>query len=76
MFSPRSLRVVVDTNVMFEGLTKQGGASGLIIDTWFSRLIVVVTSNVRDFQSARESLGMQVMTPVQFVSILASGETL
>lgn len=24
------LRVVVDTNVVFEGLTKQGGASGLV----------------------------------------------
>ncbi|WP_009631377.1 hypothetical protein [Synechocystis sp. PCC 7509] len=28
------LRIVVDTNVVFEGLTKQGGASGLIIDAW------------------------------------------
>lgn len=37
---------------------------------------VVITSNGRDFQSARESLGMQVMTPVQFVSVLASGEKL
>ncbi len=143
MFSPRSLRVVVDTNVVFEGLTKQGGASGLIIDAWLSRLIVVcvstalayeyddvlsrklsksrwitvqpilgkllsiaqytniyfswrptspdagddlvidcamnagaivVTSNIRDFQGARESLEMQIMTPVQFVNLLASGE--
>lgn len=28
------MRVVVDTNVLFEGLTKQGGACGLIIDAW------------------------------------------
>jgi predicted nucleic acid-binding protein len=27
-----NLRVVIDTNVIFEGLTKQGGAAGLIID--------------------------------------------
>lgn len=137
------LRIVVDTNVMFEGLTKQGGASGLIIDAWLAGLMVVcvsnalayeyddvlsrklskerwnnlqpvlgqllnvaqytniyfswrptspdagddlvidcamnagaivVTSNIRDFRSAKESLGLRVLTPVQFVSLLASGE--
>jgi predicted nucleic acid-binding protein len=136
------LRIVVDTNVVFEGLTQQGGAAGLIIDAWLARLMVVcissalayeyddvlsrklsekrwrtlqpvlgqllnlaqytniyfswrptspdagddlvidcamnagaivVTSNIRDFRSARESLGMRVMTPVQFVNLLASG---
>ena len=139
------LRIVVDTNVVFEGLTKQGGASGLIVDAWLARLMVVcvsnalayeydnvlsrklsearwsklqsvlgqllsvtqytniyfswrptspdpgddlvidcamnagaivVTSNIRDFQSAKESLGLRVMTPVQFLSRLASGEKL
>jgi len=139
------LRIVVDTNVVFEGLTKQGGASGLIVDAWLARLMVVcvsnalayeydnvlsrklsearwsklqsvlgqllsvaqytniyfswrptspdpgddlaidcamnagaivVTSNIRDFQSAEESLGLRVMTPVQFLSRLASGEKL
>ncbi len=137
------LRIVVDTNVLFEGLTKQGGASGLIIDAWFAGLMVVcvsnalayeyddvlsrklsearwrklqpvlgrlldiaqytniyfswrptspdagddlvidcamnagaitVTSNIRDFRSAKESLNLRVMTPVQFVSLLALGE--
>jgi predicted nucleic acid-binding protein len=137
------LRIVVDTNVVFEGLTKQGGASGLIIDAWLAGLMVVcvsnalayeyddvlsrklseerwsklesvlgqlldvaqytniyfswrptspdagddlvidcamnagaivVTSNIRDFRSAKESLGLRVLTPVQFVSVLASGE--
>lgn len=136
------LRIVVDTNVVFEGLTQQGGAAGLIIDAWLAGLMVVcvssalayeyddvlsrklseerwrtlqpvlgqllnlaqytniyfswrptspdagddlvidcamnagaivVTSNIRDFRSARESLGMRVMTPVQFVNLLASG---
>lgn len=28
------LRAVIDTNVLFEGLTKQGGASGLIVEAW------------------------------------------
>lgn len=137
------LLIVVDTNVVFEGLTKQGGASGLIIDAWLAGLmvvcvsnalayeyndvlsrklseerwsqlqpvlgqllsvaqytniyfswrptspdagddlvidcamnagVIVVTSNIRDFRSAKESLGVQVLTPVQFVNILASGE--
>jgi predicted nucleic acid-binding protein len=138
------LRIVVDTNVVFEGLTQQGGAAGLIIDAWLAGLMVVcvssalayeyddvlsrklseqrwqtlqsvlgqllnlaqytniyfswrptspdagddlvidcamntgaivVTSNIRDFRSARESLGMRVMTPVQFLNLLASGGT-
>ena len=138
------LRIVVDTNVVLEGLTKQGGASGLIIDAWLAGLMVVcvsnalayeyddvlsrklseerwsklqpvlgqllsvaqytdiyfswrptspdagddlvidcamnagaivVTSNIRDFRSAEESLGLRVMTPVKFVSLLALGGT-
>lgn len=137
------LLIVVDTNVVFEGLTKQGGATGLIIDAWLAGLmvvcvsnalayeyddvlsrklseerwsqlrpvlgqllsvaqytniyfswrptspdagddlvidcamnagVIVVTSNIRDFRSAKESLGVQVLIPVQFVNILASGE--
>jgi predicted nucleic acid-binding protein len=137
------LRVVVDTSVVFEGLTKQGGASGLIIDAWLAGLMVVcvsnalgyeydnvlsrklseqrwsklqpvlgqllsvaqytniyfswrptspdagddlvidcamnagaivVTSNIRDFRSAKESLGLRILNPVQFVGVLASGE--
>jgi predicted nucleic acid-binding protein len=139
------LKIVVDTNVLFEGLTKQGGASGLIIDAWLAGLVVVcvsnavayeyedvlarklsegrwsslkpalaqllniaqytniyfswrptspdagddlvidcamnagaivVTSNIRDFRSAQLSLGLRVMTPVEFVNLLASGEEL
>ena len=135
------LRVVIDTNVVFEGLTKQGGAAGLVIDSWLHGLLevcvsnalayeyddvlsrklsatrwhqlqpvlgsllciaqfttiyyswrptspdagddlvidcamnasaIVVTSNVRDFDSAKELLGLRVMTPVQLVIQLAS----
>jgi len=40
-----SLRIVVDTNVVFEGLTKQGGASGFIVDAWLAGLMVVCVSN-------------------------------
>ena len=143
MLSLPLLRVVVDTNVVFEGLTKKGGASGLIVDAWLAGLMVVcvsntlayeyddvlsrklakgrwieiqpvlarlisiaeytsiyfswrptspdpgddlaidcamnadaivVTSNIKDFRSAREWLGLRVMTPVEFVSVLATGE--
>ena len=134
------LRVVIDTNIVFEGLTKKGGVAGLIIEAWLAGLLdvyisnalayeyadvlsrklsktrwqsikpvlgellskaefmvtyfswrpsspdpgdehvidcamnagaVVVTSNVRDFQLAKESLGLQVMNPVRFVNYLA-----
>ena len=130
------LRVVIDTNVVFEGLTKRGGAAGLIIDAWLAGLLqvhvsnalayeyadalsrklsetrwqrikpvlgtllartkfvtiyyswrpispdpgdehvidcamnagaVVVTSNVRDFRTAEESLGLRVATPAEMV---------
>jgi len=39
------VRVVVNTNILFEGLTKQGGASGLIIDAWLAGLMIVCVSN-------------------------------
>lgn len=32
-------RVVIDTNVVFEGLTKSGGAAGLIVDAWLAELL-------------------------------------
>lgn len=134
-------RAVIDTNVVFEGLTKQGGATGFIVDAWLAGLIqvcistalayeyedvlsrklseirwqklqpvlsallskveftvidyswrptspdpgddlvidcamnagaVVVTLNTRDFQRAKVSLGLQVMTPTELVIKLAS----
>jgi putative PIN family toxin of toxin-antitoxin system len=133
-------RVVLDTNVIFEGLTKKNTACGLIIDAWFAGLFQVcvssalvyeyrdvlsrklsparweqartvlktllekaifipihyswrpaspdpgddfvidcvmnanallVSSNVKDFRKAALELGLQVMTPVEFVRVLA-----
>lgn len=136
-----SIHVVLDTNVIFEGLTKQTGACGLLINAWRAGLITVcvtntllyeyedvfgrklsewryvkiitlldklldesaeyvriyyswrpsspdpgddhvvdcaltanailITSNLRDFYSAKDKLGLQVMTPVEFVRLLA-----
>ena len=134
------MRVVIDTNVVFEGLTKQGGAAGLLIESWLAGLLevyisdalayeyvdvlsrklspsrwselqpilgsllsktkftpiyyswrptspdagddlvidcgmnagaIVVTFNIRDFRRARESLGLQVMTPTELIIKLA-----
>lgn len=37
--------VVIDTNVLFAGLTKTGGAEGFIIDVWLGGLLKVNVSN-------------------------------
>lgn len=36
------LRIVIDTNVVFEGLTNQESASALIIDAWIAGLLHIV----------------------------------
>ena len=140
MIGTSLLRVVIDTNVVFEGLTKKGGAAGLIVDAWLAGLFrvyvsnalayeytdvlsrklsevrwqrlkpvlgtllsraqfvtiyyswrpispdpgddhlvdcamnagaILVTSNVRDFRVAEESVGLRVMTPVVAIIQLA-----
>lgn len=45
-------RAVIDTNVLFEGLTKQGGAAGLIIDAWRAGLLRVYVSNALAYEYA------------------------
>jgi predicted nucleic acid-binding protein len=35
------LHLVIDTNIVLEGLTKQGSASGLIIEAWLAELFIV-----------------------------------
>lgn len=40
-----SISVVIDTNVLFTGLTKQGGAEGFIIEAWLEGLLTVNVSN-------------------------------
>jgi predicted nucleic acid-binding protein len=44
------MRVVIDTNVVFEGLTKQGGAAELIIDSWLAGLLEVYVSNALAYE--------------------------
>ena len=39
------LHLVIDTNVVLEGLTKQGSAPGLIIDAWLAGVFKAYVSN-------------------------------
>lgn len=45
-----SLRVVIDTNIVLEGLTKKGGAAGLIIKAWLAGLLDVYISNALAYE--------------------------
>ena len=140
MPSVEQIQAVIDTNVLFEGLTRQGGAAGYVIEAWLASQLAVqvsdalayeyvdvlsrklsekrwkmlrpvlgrllsqaqfvtiyfswrpispdkaddkvidcamnaaaaiVTSNLRHFQTARESLGLEVLTPLELVLRLA-----
>ena len=50
--SNRVHRVVLDTNVLFEGMTRQGGACGLVIDAWSGNLMQVCVSNALAYEYA------------------------
>jgi predicted nucleic acid-binding protein len=43
-------RVVNDTNVVFEGLTTQGSAAGLIVEAWLAGLFEVCVSNALAYE--------------------------
>ena len=42
------LKLVIDTNVVFEGLTKKGRASGLLINAWRADIFDVYVSKASD----------------------------
>jgi predicted nucleic acid-binding protein len=44
------MRAVIDTNVVFEGLTKQGGAPGLVVDAWLARLFTACVSTALAYE--------------------------
>ncbi len=44
------VRAVVDTNVLFEGLTKQGGSCGLVVDAWLAGLLEAVVANALAYE--------------------------
>ncbi len=136
-------RFIIDTNVVFEGLTKKGGAADLVIQAWRGGLFramlsnalayeyvdvlsrklsvsrwrvikpvlgaliaraefvtiyyswrpsssdpgdehlidcamnagaVIITYHLRDFSTAKDSLGLIVWTPIEFVAMLARSD--
>lgn len=44
------IRAVIDTNVLFEGLTKQGGTSGLIVEAWLADLFQPCVSDTLAYE--------------------------
>ena len=50
MASDSSFRAAIATNVVLEGLTKQGGAAGLIIDAWLASLFSVYVSDALAYE--------------------------
>jgi predicted nucleic acid-binding protein len=50
MPSAPPLRIVVDTNVVFEGLTKQGSAAGYVVEAWLSGLLAVHVSDALGYE--------------------------
>lgn len=81
-----SLPIVIDTNVVFEGLTKQGSASDLIVTAWLAGLLNVYASNalIYEYESTLSNklsptrwrqakpILRRMLNHVQFVSIYYS----
>ncbi len=42
--------VVIDTNVVFEGLTRQGGADGFVIEAWLNGLLQAYVSDALAYE--------------------------
>lgn len=52
MASDGSIRFVIDTNVLFEGLTTQGSASGLLIDAWVAGMFDACATDALAYEYA------------------------
>ena len=71
----RLLSVAQYTSIYFSWRpTSPDAGDDLVIDCAMNAGAMVVTFNIRDFQSAKESLGLRVLTPVQLLGVLASGD--
>jgi predicted nucleic acid-binding protein len=44
------MRAVIDTNVVFEGLTQKGGAAGLVVEAWLGGLFRACVSNALAYE--------------------------
>lgn len=51
--------------------TSQDAGDDLVIDCAMNANAIITTSNLRDFRQARESLNVQIMTPIELVTQLA-----
>ena len=47
-----TMRVVIDTNILFEGLTRKGGAAGWLIEAWLEGALEVCVSNALAYEYA------------------------
>jgi predicted nucleic acid-binding protein len=50
MTEQHMLQAVIDTNVVFEGVTTQGSAPGLIVEAWLSQTFVACVSNALAYE--------------------------
>jgi predicted nucleic acid-binding protein len=50
MSSVPLLKVVLDTDIVFEGLTRRGGAAGMLVDAWLAGQICVYVSNAMAYE--------------------------
>jgi predicted nucleic acid-binding protein len=50
MTQHRALQAVIDTNVLFEGITTQGKAPGFIVDAWRSGMFMACVSNALAYE--------------------------
>lgn len=78
--------IVIDTNVLFEGLTKQGSAADLIVSAWLAGLLNVYISNalLYEYESTlsnklsptrwqqTQPILRRILNHVQFVSVYYS----
>jgi len=67
MVRSKTARFVVDTNVVFEGLTQRGGAPGLLIDAWLSGILEVFTSNALIYEY--EDVLTRKLSPTRWVEL-------
>lgn len=44
------IRIVLDTDIVFEGLTRRGGAAGTLIDAWLAGQIYVCVSDTMAYE--------------------------
>jgi hypothetical protein len=76
-----SIRVVIDTKVAFEGVTKPGGAAGLIVDAWLAGSLNVCVSTVlaSEYEKATRaqvtSVGPVMASRVPFAAMSADDVT-